>query len=88
MQNSQPPQIGFSQSPQLVEGRFESPMYYSSFFEWKEGIGSIANAEVVIGEKSIRLNELAKIKLMKETAVNGSRKIKLSHITHDILFSV
>lgn len=63
-------------------------MYYSSFFEWKEGIGSIANAEVVIGEKSIRLNELAKIKLMKETAVNGSRKIKLSHITHDILFSV
>lgn len=36
----------------------------------------------------MKLGDLSKIKLTKELALNNSRKIKLSHLTGDILFSV
>jgi hypothetical protein len=69
-------------------GKFESPLYYHHFFEWKEGVGCIWNGEVVIGDKAVRLGDLGKIKVSKELVINNSRKTKLSHLTGDVLFSV
>lgn len=42
----------------------------------------------MIGERSLRLGELGKMKLMKEAGVNNTRKAKLSHLGGDVLFSV
>ena len=44
--------------------------------------------EIRIGEKVMRLDEISKIKIMKETAINNSRKIKITNLNNDVLFSV
>lgn len=67
----------------------ESDAYYLSAFEWKLGRAIIENKLFKIPTKSMMINEISKIKCFKDPALNGSRKIKVTHsLATDYHFSV
>lgn len=66
----------------------ESAIYYSQFFEWKEGLASLSTTELKFPDKSTRTSDVNKLKITKEAGVNNSRKIKVNYFTQFYIFSV